>query len=198
MKIIGITGGIGSGKSDVLRYLKEKGAFILEADSLAHRLMLPGKEAYSEILKHFGRDILMDDGTIDREKMGSLVFRDEKALETLNSIVHPAVKRYICRDIEEKKKELQYHLYVIEAALLIQDGYRNICDEMWYISVNREERIKRLVSGRGGEASKYEKVMKNQEPDSFYIENCDVVIDNNGTFEDTKNIIDKLLIYKQQ
>lgn len=193
MKVLGITGGIGSGKSEILRYLEEKGAYILEADSLAHKLMLPGEAAYVKIVECFGEDILMPDKKIDRAKLGALVFNDKNALNKLNDIVHPTVKTYIRDDIAKKKKINSPDMYVIEAALLIQDGYKEICDEIWYIFVERKERIRRLISGRGGNAVTYENVMNVQEPDSFYFENCDKVIDNNGTFEETMSRINELL-----
>ena len=195
MKVLGITGGIGSGKSEILRYLEERGAYILEADSLAHKLMLPGERAYEKIVECFGEDILMPDKKIDRTKLGALVFNDKKALDKLNNIVHPTVKEFIRDDITKKKKLGSPNLYVIEAALLIQDGYKEICDEIWYIYVEREERIRRLISGRGGNAAKYEAIMDIQEQDSFYFENCNVVIDNNGTLEKTITRINELLDY---
>ena len=193
MKVIGITGGIGSGKTEVLKYLGDKGAYILEADSMAHKLMLPGKAAYVKIVECFGEDILMLDKKIDRAKLGALVFNDKNALKNLNDIVHPTVKEYIRDDISKKKKSGSFDLYIIEAALLIQDGYKEICDEIWYIFVEQKERIRRLISGRGGNTAKYELIIDNQETDSFYFDNSDEVIDNNGTIEKTKSIINELL-----
>ena len=193
MRIIGITGGIGSGKSEVLKYLKDCGAYVIEADSLAHDLMLPGNIAYQETVDYFGSGILNPDNTINRQTLGKTVFNDSNKLKKLNDIVHPAVKEYIINDISEKEKEGRYHLYVIEAALLIEDGYKAVCDELWYIYVDKQERIKRLVSGRGGNEDKYISVMDNQENESFYRDNCDVTIDNSRDFENTKTILNELL-----
>ena len=96
MKIIGITGGIGTGKSTVLAILeKEYQAYIVETDKLAHKLMSPGEIAYNQIVEVFGTDILQEDKTIDRGKLGGIVFQDEEKLQQLNKIVHPAVKQYI-------------------------------------------------------------------------------------------------------
>lgn len=194
MKIIGITGGIGTGKSTVLNFLKQEyNAYIVEADRLAHELMLPGEAAYRQITDIFGTAILSTDGTIDRNRLGTIVFGDAEALRKLNAVIHPAVKQYILQDIEARKKEGNVKYYVIEAALLIEDGYKTICDELWYIYTEREERIKRLIAGRGGSREKWENVIGNQSSDDYYRTNCDYVIDNGRGFEYTINIVKELL-----
>lgn len=194
MKIIGITGGIGTGKSTVLNFLKQEyNAYIVEADRLAHELMLPGEEAYRQITDIFGTAILSTDGTIDRNSLGTIVFGDAEALRKLNAVIHPAVKQYILQDIEARKKEGNVKYYVIEAALLIEDGYKTICDELWYIYTEREERIRRLIAGRGGSREKWENVIGNQSSDDYYRTNCDYVIDNGRGFEYTINIVKELL-----
>ena len=194
MRVIGITGGIGTGKSTVLNVMKEQfGAYVLEADKLAHRLMEPGQTAYRKIVDTFGTAVLSEDRTIDRGKLGEAVFQDQGALKQLNEIVHPAVKEYILQDIEAKKGEGQTDYYVIEAALLIEDGYRLICDELWYIHTDREERINRLISGRGGNREKWEQVIASQSEEAFYKDNCDVVIDNGKNLKNTINMVKVLL-----
>lgn len=194
MKIIGITGGIGTGKSTVLNILKDKfQAYIIETDKLAHLLMLPGENAYLNIVETFGENILNEDKSINRGYLGNIVFRDKEALERLNNIVHPAVKEYILKDIEQKKAEHKIEYYVIEAALLIEDGYKAICDELWYIYVDKDERIRRLLLGRGGSVEKWEAVMKSQSDEDYYRKYCDRVINNGKSIEYTENIINELL-----
>lgn len=194
MKVIGITGGIGTGKSTLLNLIKANyDAYIVEADGLAHRLMLPGEPVYEQIVNTFGTEILNEDKTIDRGSLGNIVFKNEEALRRLNEIVHPAVKAYIIKDIEQKKKEEKTAFYVIEAALLIEDGYRTICDELWYVYTQREERIRRLLSGRGGSPEKWEAVIANQSSETYYRTHCDVVIDNGENLEKTANIVKELL-----
>lgn len=194
MRVIGITGGIGTGKSTVLNVMKEQfGAYVLEADKLAHQLMEPGQTAYRKIVDTFGTAVLSEDRTIDRGRLGDIVFQEPEALKRLNSIVHPAVKEYILQDIEEKKKDGRIDYYVIEAALLIEDGYRLICDELWYIHTEREERINRLISGRGGSREKWEQVIASQSEEAFYKDNCDVVIDNGKNLKNTINMVKVLL-----
>lgn len=194
MRIIGITGGIGTGKSTILHIMEqENGVYIVETDRLAHTLMEPGQKAYEKIVEVFGTQILSEDQTIDRASLGKIVFGDAGRLEQLNAIVHPAVKEYIVADIEAKRKSGEVQFYVIEAALLIEDGYKAICDELWYIYVDREERIRRLIAGRGGDRAKYESVMENQATEEYYMTNCDVVIHNEESLEKTANIVKELL-----
>ena len=193
MKIIGITGGIGCGKSEVLKFLESMGAYIIEADRLAHSLMSNGQDTYNSIVEVFGNDILLDNGDIDRFKLGKIVYSDKEALNKLNSIVHPAVKNYIINDINDKRQAGNIDNYIIEAALLIQDGYREICDEIWYIYADYSTRLQRLVKGRGGNEEKYITVMNNQADDEYYISNSDRIIDNNDDFEKTQNVLKVLL-----
>lgn len=193
MRIIGITGGIGTGKSRVLNYLHtEFGAYIMETDKLAHRLMEPGNAVYHEIVRQFGSEILSEDASIDRARLGAIVFRDEVQLDQLNHIVHPAVKSYILKDIEEQRAQ-NITYYVIEAALLIEDGYREICDELWFIHTEQQIRIERLLHNRGGDHDKWKQVIENQSSDAFYAENCDVIIRNDADFSETENTIKQLL-----
>lgn len=194
MRIIGITGGIGTGKSTILHILEEEyGAFIMETDKLAHHLMEPGQTAYKRIVEAFGKDILCPDGKIDRGALGNIVFQDGNALNRLNEIVHPAVKEYILNDIRQKKAEKQVPLYIIEAALLIEDGYKAICDELWYIHVEKEERIKRLIHGRGGDRKKWERVIDSQSTEDYYRLHCDAVIDNGKNLKTTIDTVKELL-----
>ncbi|MDO5156596.1 MAG: dephospho-CoA kinase [Eubacteriales bacterium] len=194
MKIIGITGGIGTGKSTILNILKEKHhAYIIETDKLAHHLMLPGEAAYTEIVKCFGEDILTDDKCINRTKLGAIVFQNQEKLAQLNAIVHPAVKQYILQDIEKQKNSHTVSYYIIEAALLIEDGYHQICDEIWCVHVEKEERIKRLMSGRGGTRQKWESIIASQSSDTYYRENSNCIIENMGDIKNIESQIEQLL-----
>lgn len=194
MKIIGITGGIGSGKSAVLRLLKEEyHAYIMETDVLAHDLMCVGKPVYQQIVDTFGPDILTDDMEINRTILGSMVFSDEEKLKKLNQIVHPAVKNYILSDIQNKKAQGEVSLFVIEAALLIEDGYKEICDEIWYIRAKEEIRLKRLLQSRGGSRQKWLNIIKNQSDEAFYMSNCEHIVNNNEDFVKTANVVKELL-----
>ena len=194
MRIIGITGGIGAGKSTVLTLLEQDyHAYILEADKVAHVLMEPGQPAFQQIVEVFSEQLLDAEGRIDRGRLGELVFRSPEWLERLNHIVHPEVKRYILEAISRCRQTGDVDYFVIEAALLIEDGYTAICDEIWYIHVPRELRLQRLMLGRGRSREHWERVMENQAADSFYRDHCSRVIENQGSISDIKKQIRELL-----
>lgn len=185
MKVIGITGGIGTGKSEVLHYIGENyNAFILESDRLAHELEMPGRPAYEGIVNAFGFGVLTADRLIDRDALGTLVMNDPAKLSTLNAIVHPAVNSFIAADIMEKRGSGICSLYVIEAALLLQCGYDKICDEIVAVSSDKNKRIERLISSRGYTRDKAESFISNQPGDDFYTGGADYVIDNSGGLSD--------------
>lgn len=178
MLILGITGGVGSGKSKILYDLSNLyGAYIVETDKLAHTLMEPGQTVYQAVVEAFGTEILQAEEpyAIDRAKFAQIVFADKEKLAQLNALTHPAVKAWIRKDIEEKRKQ-DVKIYVIEAALLIQDGYKEICDEIWYIYVNEETRIKRLMKQRGYTEERCRAMFHSQEPESYYRKYADFTI----------------------
>lgn len=215
MLILGLTGGIGCGKTAVLTILKEEyDAYIIEADRLAHELMEPGKTVYQGIVDAFGMEVLMDadidisapaegnavtdngqstvNRSIDRKKLGDIVFHDKDKLALLNSISHPLVKEEIVRRIEEQK-DAGKKLFVIEAALLIQDGYKSICDKMCYVYADLDVRISRLCKYRGFTQERAQTVIDSQESEAFYLEACDYKIDNSGSLENTKKDLKHIL-----
>lgn len=188
MIVLGITGGVGSGKSKVLYDLEQNhDAYIVEADKLAHTLMEPGKPIYNEIIRQFGNDIVMEmePHPIDREKLGNIVFKNKDKLSLLDSITHPLVKEEILRQIAEKKELGDTTLFVIEATLLIQDGYKEICDEIWYIWVPRETRIKRLMAQRGYTREKCISMFESQDSDEYYKQYADFTINNQFDYKNS-------------
>lgn len=194
MKIIGITGGVGAGKSEILRYLQEKhGAVIIEADKVGHFVMEPGQTCYEQIKAYFGSEILSPDGTIDRGKLGKIVFSDAERLEKLNSIVHPAVKQCILAEIEKEKQCQSTEIYVIEAALLLEDHYDEVCDEVWYIHTEAQVRKERLKRSRGYDDEKIAGIMANQKSPEEFKRACQAVIDNSGDLTETCRQIDRQL-----
>lgn len=194
--VIGITGGIGTGKSTVLNLLKDKYGFkIFEADKIAHEIMNKGHETYEKIVEYFGNGILNSDLSINRRILSDVVFHDSEKLETLNSIVHPAVIAEILTEIEKCQSENGADKFVIEAALLIESGCFKICDSVWYIHADKEVRIARLIEGRGMSREQIESVMKNQLDKENFIKNTNAIIDNSGTIECTDKQIEKLLVF---
>lgn len=185
--VIGITGGVGCGKSTVLTILNEKySAYIIDADKTAHKLMEPDGTAYRNITEYFGKDIMTDNGFIDRKKLGQIVFNNKAKLEKLNSFVHPAVKLAITDEIELAKAKEDDLIIAVEAALFIEAGYMDICDELWYIYTDNEVRIKRIMETRGYTRTKAESIIANQLSEEEFRKYANVVIDNSFTIENTQ------------
>ena len=147
-----------------------------------------------EIVETFGDSILQEDGAIDRQKLGSIVFADEKKLEQLNGITHPNVKEEIKRRIAKIRKKGEASMIVLEAALLIESGYEDIYDELWYIYVNRETRYERLKEGRGYTREKTDSIMNNQLSEEEFRAHAQVIIDNSYDIEQTKKQIHEILM----
>lgn len=179
MKVIGLTGGIGSGKSTFLEMLREQGCYTVQLDQVAHQLMQPEGPCYLPVVQLFGPAVLSaDTGEIQRKKLADIVFHEEEKRQQLNRIVHPEVKKWIVRKIEEERQAGQYSVFVMEAALLIEDHYDEICDELWYIYADEEIRIRRLMKSRGYSEEKARAMMASQLSDKEYRCHCQRVIDN--------------------
>lgn len=193
MKKIGITGGIGAGKSYVLEIIKENcNCMILRADYVANELKLPGEACYEPIVELLSKDVLDENKFISHTKMASMIFADESLRIKVNSIIHPAVKQYILNAFKKAETE-GYEFFFVEAALLIEDHYREILDEIWYVRASKEVRISRLIDSRGYSRQKALGIIDKQLSDTEFMENSDRVIDNDGNFELTKNTITELL-----
>lgn len=191
--IIGITGGVGCGKSTVLGILeRDFGCHIIEADKVGHLVMQKGASAYKDILRIFGNEILDENQEIDRRKLGKIVFQDKGRLEKLNAIVHPAVKCHIKNEINQVLQSDHDAIIIIEAALLIEDHYPELCDEVWYIYADEKERFRRLADSRGYTEEKTRSIMKNQLTEEEFLKHCDKKIDNSYDFENTYHQIEKL------
>ncbi|WP_058485058.1 dephospho-CoA kinase [Defluviitalea phaphyphila] len=147
MKIIGLTGGSGSGKSTVVTILSEMTTvYIIDADKIGHKIILKGNPAYYDIINYFGKKILKEDGEIDRKILGKIVFSDKNDLKKLNEITHYRIKEYIINTIKEIKKTPSLYKYIIiDAALLIETGLHTLVDEIWVVYARLEDRIKRIM-----------------------------------------------------
>lgn len=191
---IGITGGVGSGKSVVMELLeKEFGAAVILADLVAHDLMDPGAVSYRQIVGEFGTEILEADGQIDRPALSRIVFARPEKLQILNAITHPNVKREIMARIARFREEGKVPLIAVEAALLIEEGYDTLLDELWYVYVREEIRIQRLKDGRGYSEEKCRAIMQQQLREETFRERCRCVIDNNGDMESVRRQLKALL-----
>ena len=185
MKIIGITGGVGAGKSTILDYLSQKyDAYVIQADKIGHLVMEPGGLCYEHVIALFGRQIIKNDKTIDRKQVSDVVFGNELMRQSLDAIIHPAVKTYILEEIR-KQRQAGCRLLVIEAALLLEEKYDAFCDQVWYVHTDQEIRIERLMKSRGYTREKALSIIKRQASEAFFRQNTDCVITNNGLPEET-------------
>ncbi len=179
-KIIGITGGVGCGKSTVVKLLqKHYHCLTILTDEVARKQMLLGGTTYSRVVKEFGEDILLENGSIDRGKLAGIVFADPDALLRLNALTHPAVTEYVLAQVEEQRKENRYELLVIESALLIEGGYETFCDQVWYIYATEKERKERLKRDRGYTDKKIDDLMARQHREEDFFSVSSYVIRNN-------------------
>lgn len=199
MKTIGVTGGVGSGKSQVLSYIESHyRARVLLADEAARRLQAPGGPCYGPVLALLEEadgdgPLTGPDGSILREEMAARIFRDSDLLTKINGIVHPAVCRHILEEIDRARAEGVADFFVLEAALLIETGFTDKLDSMWYIYCDPGERERRLSLSRGYSPEKTERIMKAQLSDDAFRKACRVVIDNSGSFADTCAQVDRAL-----
>ena len=189
MRVISITGGIGSGKSEVLKILKEEfGAEVIVADQVAHQLMEQGKKGYRRVVELFGTSFLHSDGSIDRQKLSDLIFRDKVFVEKMNSVIHPMAWKEIQYEIDHSDKKL----VVVEAALFDKE-HNAMFDEIWYVYADRELRIGRLMENRGYSREKCMEIMENQASEDEFRAMADQVIDNSKTVEDLRVRLNELL-----
>ena len=196
MIVIGMTGGIGCGKSSVSQYLEvEYGAVLLIADDIANAICEPGGRIYDDVKNLLGEEYYNEDGTRNRVKIGDRAFREPELLAKLNALIHPAVREEIVERLENAQSEGR-KLAVIEAALLIEaEGYRELCTEYWYVYVEKEERIRRLLDSRPLSREKIESVMRSQLSDEEFENGCDFLLDNSGSREETRKNADIRLAY---
>lgn len=197
MKFIGITGGVGAGKSTVLDILKENfNCKILLADIVAAELMTPGHDCFDRVVAlPWSQSILTEEGIIDRPAMAKELYNSKELRESVNAIVHPAVWDEVLNQVEKERSLHKIEYFFFEAALLIECGYDKICDEMWYIFATPEVRRERLKTSRGYSDERIDAMIASQLSDSSYRAGTDYVVDNSGTREETlaqiKTILEK-------
>ena len=194
MKLIGITGGVGAGKSQILSYIeKHSNSRILLADEVAHIVKEPGQPCYEKLIDLLGQEVVEEDGKINKAKMAVKIFADSQVLAQVNAIIHPAVKTYILQEIETERAANEKDFFFLEAALLIEEGYHKIVDEMWYIYAAESVRRQRLAQNRGYSEEKITQIMNSQLSEEEFRSYCKEVIDNSGSLEDTYSQLDEIL-----
>lgn len=194
MRLIGITGGVGAGKSEILKYIGDHyKCRIYLADQVAHEVKEPGQPCYDKLTTLLGTEILEKDGTINKAAMAAKIFADRELLEKVNGLIHPAVRQYLLdRIAEEAGKDTE--LFFIEAALLIESGYKEVVDEMWYIYADTKVRCQRLAQSRGYSQEKIAQIMASQLSEEEFRASCDFVINNSGSLEESFRQIDSRLL----
>lgn len=194
MRFIGITGGIGSGKTKLLQYIKKHyKCEVYLADEAAHEVKLPGTKCYKELTALLGSEIIESSGQINKAAMADKIFADKQLLVQVNAIIHPAVREFLMEKLAVAAKRGDTELFFVEAALLIEAGYAQAVDELWYVHADREVRAGRLFAARGYSEEKIGRIMENQLSEEEFRKSCDFVIDNSGTLEDSYRQIDKKL-----
>ena len=189
MLTIGLTGGIGSGKSTVAQILGEFGAPVLDADKVAHTTYAPGAPAYDAVVAAFGADIVAPDRTIDRKKLGAVVFGSPERLNKLTSIVWPATFDSIRRNVAELRAGGAKLPIVVEAAILIEANWQPLFDEIWLVRASREQVITRIESQRGLKPAETEARIRAQLSDEERAKHANLIIENNGSIEELRDLL---------
>jgi dephospho-CoA kinase len=190
MKVIGLTGNIGSGKSSVSRLLEGLGAACIDADKVSYEIYNPGTPGWQEVVETFGRDVLSPQGTIDRKKLSQKVFNNPQAVVALNKIAHPKIRRAVEERLNSLRTQGQA-VAVVEATLLVEAGWMDMLDELWLVTAPRDLTLKRL-EGRGLPESEALARMAAQTPPEKLASYARAVINNDGNMDHLKEQVEKL------
>jgi dephospho-CoA kinase len=191
MFVIGLTGGIGSGKSTVSEMLRAKGAVVISADLVGHEVYRPGTAVWEEVVAAFGRDVLTADHEIDRRKLGSIVFADPEARRRLNAITHPPMRRLMAERLDDLRRQ-GVGVAVLEAALLIEARWVDLADEVWLTLVGSVEAAQRLMARSGLSREEAEARIASQLSNQERLEHADVVIDTDCSLAEVARRVDEL------
>jgi len=186
MLIVGLTGGVASGKTAVSQILKEEGAYIINADQIARELVLPHKPAWSELIRAFGQEILQEDGSIQRKKLADKVFADPKQRKFLNQILHPRIKEEMDRRAKEIGEKDPEAIVVIDAPLIIELGDHREMDKLIVVTSTQPQQIERLKDRDGTNPEEALRIVSSQMPLKEKLKFADYVIRNEGSMEETK------------
>ena len=198
MKVIGVTGGIGSGKSTVSRILHDLGAKLIDADKIARLVVGRDGSALGEVTAYFGNDVLSEDGELDRKKLGDMVFNNTEKLKVLNSITHRYVAEEIMESVDNAKKEGRPEVIVIGAPIPIEHGFIDVSDEIWVVTVDREVRIARIMKRDGFTYDEAVSRINSQMKDEDYLKIANEIINNNEGIEELEKTVVKLFIKTQK
>ena len=185
MKVIGLTGGIACGKSTASAYLKQKGACIVDADGISRTTTQKGGKGYQAVVEHFGRGILLENGEIDRGKLGGVVFADEEKRRALNGLLHPIVIEESIRQIRQAE-QAGCAVCILDVPLLFESGMETLCDETWLMYVPREEQIRRILERDGLDEAAAAARIDSQMPLEEKKKRADKAIDTSGSLAQTQ------------
>ena len=188
MLIVGLTGGIASGKSSAGKIIEKLGGIIVDSDALARRVVQPGEPALEKIVQRFGTVVLDKNGALDREKLRDIVFHDDTALDDLNAIVHPAVYGEIAREMDEYRENPNGNILFLDIPLLYESGGEALVDAVVVVYVDRETQIQRLIARDGFAREEAENRIDKQMSLDEKRDRADFVIDNRGTFDDLESV----------
>ena len=191
MLTIGLTGGIGTGKSQVAEILEGLGAAVIDADLLGHEAYRPHTRGWEEIVEAFGEDVLASSGDVDRGKLGAIVFNDPAALGRLNAIMHPRMFDMIAERLASLRDEGN-DVAVLEAALLIEANWQPLVDEIWVTTASEDEVVQRLEAQRGLDKEASQARIHSQMPQSERLSHADVAINNSGSVEELNRRVNRL------
>ncbi|AST97021.1 dephospho-CoA kinase [Shouchella clausii] len=189
---IGLTGGIASGKSLVATYLEKQGIPVVDADKLARQVVEPGEPALAQIVATFGQNVLQTDGTLDRKQLGAIIFGDEQKRKQLNQIVHPAV-RQLMKKQAELYEQRGYTRVVLDIPLLYESNLFHMVNQVWLVYVDEATQLRRLIERDGLTETEANQRIAAQMPLTAKKAQADVLIDNNGTKENTYRQVDNAL-----
>jgi dephospho-CoA kinase len=188
--IIGLTGGIGSGKSVVGRMLAELGAHVIDTDKIGHRVYIPGSEGFGRIVETFGRGVVAPDGTIDRKKLGAVVFADAERRAALNAIVHPLIFGEIMREIAERRNAGFSGPIVLEAPILVEAKGTGLVDQIWVVTAPPDAVRARLTQDRAMTQAEIEARVAAQLDDAERRRHADVILENDGDLASLRKVVE--------
>lgn len=194
MYVIGVTGGIGAGKSMVSRILVDLGAKVVDADKIARDIVKPGEPALMELVNEFGKEILTGQGELDRQKLSQMVFGDNEKIEKLNKITHKYIVERIINLVEKEKRDKRFDIIVLDVPIPVKKGFLDIADEIWVVTADKETRIERIIKRSGFTREEAEKRIASLPGDEEYLEIADEVIENNSSLEELEKKVAKLYV----
>ncbi|WP_339321807.1 dephospho-CoA kinase [Paenibacillus sp. FSL W8-0194] len=188
---IGLTGGIATGKSTVSALLVNKGALLVDADAIAREVMLPGHPVLAAVAGHFGQAVILEDGTLDRKKLGDIVFRDPSQRKALNDITHPAIRKEIRGRMDDLQREHPDKLVVVDIPLLYESGLEHMFERVMVVYAPEHVQLERLMRRNQLTAEEAAARIRSQMDIEEKKRKADIVIDNSGDAEETERQVDR-------